>query len=348
MSQQSSFPILGEEDLAQGGPSNVNSGKEKEQDERLKNRCFLLTIFGKNKFDVKQIIDTQLSNIKYYKICGETCPNTGQYHCHVAVYLINPRNIIFWRNLFHKQGTKFHSKYCQARLFANFDRYCNKEDDEPIVYGEYVLRDASNKRNSDTRKRNLEQYRRLAEEGNIEDIPEAEYRIHHRYYDKIKRDGRIAKARRQYEEYMEEKWKERQLRQWQIKLYKLIKEETPDDRVIHWVYDSKGGAGKSDFAKHCELTTDTQVIVPSKSADISYMLTPGKLCYILDIPRTMGEHVPWGFLECLKNGVYMSPKYDSHMVHMRPPHVIVMCNAPPPVVTEKEGFSEDRIVLLTI
>lgn len=313
----------------------------------LPKRSWLLTIFTGDKEGLFSLFQRKEEETKFCVIGKETCPTTGRLHCHVAICMRSPVRLAYWRKLIDPTGHKWNAKWCKDSLFERFIRYCQKEDKASLEFGQYQSKRSANRDKASDRKLKLEEYRILASEGKCDQIPESEYRSHYKYYDGIAKKAKYERIHENYREYVESEWASRNYKSWQRDLLKEV-ESPPDNRSILWVYDSQGGAGKSSFARHLELKFDCQVLIPAKSADVAFALDPGKFLYILDIPRTMGEHVPWGFLESLKNGLYLNPKYESRFVHMRPPHIIVMCNAPPPDVTEKMGFSEDRIKLITI
>lgn len=59
--------------------------------------------------------------------------------------------------------------------------------------------------------------------------------------------------------------------QWQIDIIKQL-DEIPDERTINWVYDPKGGAGKTKFSKWLLGERPGEVFYTScgKAADIKY------------------------------------------------------------------------------
>lgn len=310
-------------------------------------RTWLLTIFTGNRSIITRSFKELEDHCKFYSIGFEVCPTTKRDHCHAAVCMKEPVRLSYWRKFLDPKGFKWNAKFCLQSKFRNFINYTKKEDSNPILFGEYVDLGTSNRNKAAKRKEDLDKYRALALEGRVDQIPENEYRPHHRYYEGLAKKGKYDQLYGEYRDYLEKEWENRSFKSWQRAILNEI-EGPPDNRTILWVYDSQGGAGKSSFAKYLELKRDAQCIIPAKTADIAFALKPGMSLYILDIPRTMGEHVPWGFLESLKNGLYLNPKYESQFIHMKPPHIIVMCNAPPPEVNERQGFSEDRIKLFTI
>lgn len=125
----------------------------------------------------------------------------------------------------------------------------------------------------------------------------------------------------------------KQLYQWQAKTNEIIKEE-PDDRTIHWIWESAGCTGKTSFIKHRlmnpGLSTCTYVMGGSK--DVKYALIQmaeiPKTVFV-DLSRTVEGFVSYQMLEEVKNGLIFSTKYESGMKLYNPPHLIVMANFPP-------------------
>jgi len=58
----------------------------------------------------------------------------------------------------------------------------------------------------------------------------------------------------------------------------------------------------------------------------------------VDVPRSKGEHLQYSFLECVKDGLLFSTKYESVMKQFDPPHVFVFMNEEP----DQKALSEDR------
>lgn len=132
------------------------------------------------------------------------------------------------------------------------------------------------------------------------------------------------------------------LHEWQQQVVDITNTE-PDDRTIHWFWEETGNKGKSALAKHLVLTKDA-LVVSGKKNDIYHALGPNCKILILDIPRTVEDRVPYEAIECIKNGLIFSGKYESKMKAFNPPHVICFANFPP----DKRQLSEDRWHIVNI
>lgn len=127
------------------------------------------------------------------------------------------------------------------------------------------------------------------------------------------------------------------LYEWQSDVLEIIKKE-PDDRTIYWFWERKGNIGKTSFTKYLMYHYNA-VILEGKKNDILYVasLNDSNL-YIYDIERSLEGFVSYGAIEKIKNGCYMSGKYESTTILRNSPHIIVFANFPP----EIDKLSSDR------
>lgn len=139
------------------------------------------------------------------------------------------------------------------------------------------------------------------------------------------------------------------LREWQKELLETLNAEVHPREII-FVVDEKGNGGKSWFSAYVrqQHAEETFLCLPGRKADMVYALnTLGfkpKIC-IIDAPRSkQGEYLQYDFLEELKNGRIFNTKYESCMIEMEPPHVVVMMNEDP----DMEKLSIDRYVIIKI
>jgi hypothetical protein len=117
----------------------------------------------------------------------------------------------------------------------------------------------------------------------------------------------------------------------------------PHPRHIHWIYDAEGGMGKSSLAKHLYFHQKVPTLTVTSAKDLLHCVSKfqNRKMYIVDIARTLPEGMMkdmYFALECLKNGFFVSGKYDSSMICMRTPHVIVFSNMLP----KMSSLSADR------
>ncbi len=123
------------------------------------------------------------------------------------------------------------------------------------------------------------------------------------------------------------------LHPFQVEIIKLIK-STPDNRKIYWYWSDAGNIGKSSLCKHLVLKYGA-IVLGGRVQDALYAV--GKLVkadndptiVIFDIARNQGSKVEYTSLEKLKDGCFFCSKYESCMVTMNPPHVLVFANQPP-------------------
>lgn len=123
---------------------------------------------------------------------------------------------------------------------------------------------------------------------------------------------------------------------WQQEILELIETE-PDERTVHWYWEPNGNQGKSALAKHLVLKYDA-LVVSGKKNDIYHAIDNQCKILILDIPRTVEDHVPYEAIECIKNGMIFSGKYESKMKTFNPPHIICFANFEP----NQQKLSKDR------
>ena len=138
------------------------------------------------------------------------------------------------------------------------------------------------------------------------------------------------------------------LRPWQVSIVDLLKTK-PDDRKILWYYDAVGGKGKSTLSKYLYYHHKVVTLTVGKASDLLNLVSkmPGGEMYVFDISRT----VPTGSMtelyaaiESVKNGYFINTKYDTSVVCMERPHVVVFSNHLP----KMSALSLDRWKILDL
>lgn len=131
-----------------------------------------------------------------------------------------------------------------------------------------------------------------------------------------------------------------QLRDWQKEIIEIVKKE-PDDRKIYWYWEPVGNMGKTTFAKFLAIKHGA-IPIEGKRNDILFCAAehPSEL-YIFDFERSMEEFISYAAMEKIKNGFYMSGKYESKPVIRNPPHIICFANFEP----DTSKLSADRWVI---
>ena len=121
----------------------------------------------------------------------------------------------------------------------------------------------------------------------------------------------------------------------QTKILEIIADR-PDDEEEE---DEDGNTGKSYLSKYLQLTEDIYYITGGKQNDILYGYE-GQEIVIIDLARTYAdnlEHI-YTIIENLKNGMYLSTKYETIQKIFKVPHIIVMANFKP----DRTKLSRDR------
>lgn len=133
------------------------------------------------------------------------------------------------------------------------------------------------------------------------------------------------------------------LTKWQREVVEIVKKD-PNDRTIYWYWEPVGNMGKTTFAKYLSIKYNA-IPIEGKKNDILFCaaMFPSDL-YIFDFERSMEEFISYGAMEKIKNGYYMSAKYESKPIIRNPPHLICFANFEP----DLNKLSKDRWVIVEI
>jgi hypothetical protein len=116
--------------------------------------------------------------------------------------------------------------------------------------------------------------------------------------------------------------------------------EIDETRKIHWIYDEYGNNGKTHLAKYLVANGDTYYITGGKQADILYSYE-GQSIIIYDLARTYADNLDhiYTTIENLKNGFYLSTKYNSEQrIYSKQPTILILANFKP----DTSKLSKDR------
>lgn len=120
------------------------------------------------------------------------------------------------------------------------------------------------------------------------------------------------------------------LRPWQRDILGIVLGPR-DKRTIHWYYENDGNVGKTTFCKYLSLKHKAIPLEGKKNDIFNIAEKNDSNIYLFDFERCMEEYVPYGAMEKIKNGYYMSGKYEGGIVVRNCPHVIVFANFHPDV-----------------
>ena len=113
-----------------------------------------------------------------------------------------------------------------------------------------------------------------------------------------------------------------------------IADAAVDPRAIHWIYEKTGNAGKTFLAKFLALRPGT-IVCQGKASDVfnavNVSIESGARpqLVLVDVPRVTIDYVSYNALECLKNGMLYSGKYEGGLCIFPSPHVICFANEMP-------------------
>lgn len=136
-----------------------------------------------------------------------------------------------------------------------------------------------------------------------------------------------------------------ELRPWQDEIMLMCNEFV--NRKVIWIYDQKGGCGKSTFCRYLitnfpeKYTYMDQMGGQRDGASILKVLADKGWCgdtILIDLPRAAIDREIYAPLESMKNGMFTTTKYEGETYMMNECHVVIMANFPPDV----HKLSHDR------
>jgi len=136
---------------------------------------------------------------------------------------------------------------------------------------------------------------------------------------------------------------------WQKTLFDMLQQK-PDRRSVLWIHESTGRTGKSEFAKYMCFKHEAVFMSYGNSKDLLNIVFKfkNKKCYIFDLPRTKPIDLSgsdlYSTIESIKDGMFINTKYETGIVMMSSPHVVVFSNYMP----DMKKLSLDRWKIYTI
>lgn len=124
------------------------------------------------------------------------------------------------------------------------------------------------------------------------------------------------------------------LRPWQTQMRDLVLAPA-DDRTIIWIYDPIGNSGKSKWCKYMAYRHEMICLSYGKSDDLLNLVSkfPNRKVYAFDLtrakPALFSNMDLYSCIESIKNGMFVNTKYETSMVLMSCPHIVVYANSLP-------------------
>lgn len=134
----------------------------------------------------------------------------------------------------------------------------------------------------------------------------------------------------------------------------------PDQKSsqVTWVYDPDGQKGKSTFLKYMSYHHRAVMLGYGKAGDLLHLVSKNsnRSMYLFNLsrsrPKDMSSDDLYAALESVKDGHFVSTKYETKTVTMRRPHVWVFANVLPNLQSLSKGrwriftiSSDSRLVL---
>lgn len=141
------------------------------------------------------------------------------------------------------------------------------------------------------------------------------------------------------------------MKPWQKLLFDLM-DEKPHDRRIIWLWSKNGDKGKTRTIRElCRLYKNKILFVNGKGDNIKcgvarFLAIKGNVLKmaIFGYPRSKEDYISYDAIEEIKDGLFFSGKYESGMILINTPHVVILCNFPP----DKSKLSKDRWHIINI
>lgn len=172
---------------------------------------------------------------------------------------------------------------------------------------------------------------------NVEEVKDNDFGLYARYKNVLKEEIEIVRQKslkesilKMYENVNWKVWQKEVLGKSELK---------PDGRKVHWYWESDGCVGKSFLARYLCANRNVYYITGGKQQDILFGYNNEDII-VYDLPRVCEEHMQavYSTIECFKNGMYLSTKYDSRQRFFNTPHVFVFANYEP----DYTMLSQDR------
>lgn len=288
--------------------------------------CFTL-----NNYTDSDITRLQTNSEKYkcyIKYGKEVAPETGTRHLQGYIILKDKKRL---RGVKEIVGDRAHLEKMRGNVKQN-DQYVEKEGDHTFL-GDISIREKSEKNYGPHFDEILDAKAAYASDSGeaLEDyFPTfVKYPSLQKMLMKVKDTIRVERLRQEMNS---------ELRPWQTDLV-LELTGSVNNRSVIWIVDPEGNRGKTWLSKYLAVKHPHDVIrlENGKSADLKYAYTGQKIC-IFDLSRSQEDHINYEVIESIKNGIFLSTKYESCMRVYANPHVCVFANFEP----DRSKLSQDR------
>lgn len=166
----------------------------------------------------------------------------------------------------------------------------------------------------------------------------------------MKTDTRVAGPWADRKIYMgSDLWSEEKHLPWQRFMTEEF-EQSPGDRKMYWIYDPVGNNGKTKFIKWLAFARDALPLGYAHASDTLNLVSKftNKSIYAWNLtrakPAQLSELDLYAAMESIKDGMFVNTKYETAVVLMDPPHIMVCANHLP----KMHHISSDRWIIKRI
>ena len=296
---------------------------------QAKRWCFTLNNYDNSEW--LNVVDRVTDKVVKYAVIGEETGNSGTVHLQGYIRFKTKQRM---SSVKKHVGKRAHVEICRGTEEEN-KLYCVKDGKIMLEVGVYNtsvgVRGCPSSMGDDV----VALIDFLVSGKTIADIEPEHYMTYVRYGNMISKiaNAKIAdaKLKEMNSSYDNVKWK-----QWQKDTISDI-DGPIHDRKVMWVFDEKGGQGKTFLSKYLVSRGDCVRFENGKSADIKFGYT-GQRCVIFDLSRSQMDHINYEIIESVKNGIIYNTKYECEMRIYKIPHVLVFSNQRP----DETKLSQDR------
>jgi hypothetical protein len=328
---------------------------------RVKNWCFTAFNNLEQYEDINNIIQRdKKQTIKYIIYQGEYTKDNKK-HIQGFIQFTTQKEMTFVKKLLNDNTAHLEVMRGSPEQASNYCKKTEKDGEKQGIYLEHKIYGELDTTTSGTRTDLIALKNRLIEGETLTNIminTQDERTLRNCVqYNKTLRELQHNIQQKTQRELVLEKYENIEWNKLQKHLINILETEE-DTRKINWVYDEYGNTGKTHLAKYYTALGNTYYITGGKQADILYSYE-GQQIIIYDLARTYADNIDhiYTTIENLKNGFYLSTKYNSEQrIYSKQPIIMVIANFKPDIsklskdrwnIIDTEDYIEETDIITT-
>lgn len=260
---------------------------------RVRNFCITDNNYGDQDIEIFKSI----SCIKYGVLGKEVGEKNGTPHLQGYVQLKEGKTLKAFQTILKNAGLRVSIIIAKANWQKNH-KYCSKDNN----YVEWGIPKKQGARND------IHNMYDAIKEGKSNYYLQENYTVAYSKYYKACDRIRQNLLQQKNKEHLFKTYQGAKLRDWQKDVSEKLEQQ--DDRKITWVCDPIGNKGKTWYAKHLVSNKKAFYVRGGKTADIAYAYNYEPVV-VFDFTKSQEEFVNYSTIECFKDGMIFSPKYNS-------------------------------------